>query len=52
MLPYGCPVFDIRLEYPELLLLLFMPLMCSVYLVLHDRPVCPMYSNGQLMHFI
>jgi hypothetical protein len=52
MLPYTCPVFSIWLEYPELLLLHLMSRMCSLHLVLNDRPVCPMYFNGQLKHFI
>jgi hypothetical protein len=29
-----------------------MSLICSLYLVLNGRPVCPMYFIGQLMHFI
>jgi hypothetical protein len=29
-----------------------MSLICSLYLVLNGRPVCPMYFVGQLMHFI
>jgi hypothetical protein len=26
--------------------------MCSLYLVLNVRPVCPIYFNGQSIHFI
>jgi hypothetical protein len=52
MLPYTYPVFNTWLEYPGLLLLLLMSCMCSLYLILNDQPVCPLYSNGQLMHFI
>jgi hypothetical protein len=51
ILLYACPVFCICLKYPELLLLFLMPRMCSLYLLLNDQPVCPMYFNGQLMHF-
>jgi hypothetical protein len=29
-----------------------MSLICSLYLVLNDRPVCPMYFVGQLKRFI
>jgi hypothetical protein len=43
MLPYECPVFNMWLEYPDLLLLFFMSLICSLYLVLNGRSVCPMY---------
>jgi hypothetical protein len=35
-----------------LVLLFFMSLICSLYLVLNGRPVCPVYFIGQLMHFI
>jgi hypothetical protein len=52
MFPYECAVLNIWLEYPDLLLLFFMSLICSLYLVLNYRPVCPMYFVRQLMHFI
>jgi hypothetical protein len=54
MFPYECPVFNIWLEYPDLLLLVFMSLICFLYLVLIGRPVCPMYKYfiGQLVHLI
>jgi hypothetical protein len=45
-------MFSIWLEYPELLLLFLMFHMCSLYLVLNDQPVCPLYFNEELMHFI
>jgi hypothetical protein len=51
MLPYECPVFNMWLKYPDLLLLSFMSLICSLYLVLNGRPVCPIYFIEQLMHF-
>jgi hypothetical protein len=45
MFPYECPVFNIWLEYPELLLF-FMSLTCSLYLMLNGHPVCPIYFIG------
>jgi hypothetical protein len=51
MFPYECPVFHIWFEYPDLLLF-FMSLICSLYLMLSGRPVCPVYFIGQLMHLI
>jgi hypothetical protein len=32
MLPYECHIFNMWLEYPDLLLLFFMSLICSLYL--------------------
>jgi hypothetical protein len=52
MLSYACSEFSIWLDYLELLLLFLMSRMCSLYLVLNDAPVCPIYFKGQLMHFI
>jgi hypothetical protein len=52
MLTNAYPVFSIKLEYPELLLLILMSQMGSLCLVLNGRPVCPKYFNGRLMDFI
>jgi hypothetical protein len=41
------PVFNMWFEYPELLLLFLIACICSLYLVLNVRPVCPIYFNGQ-----
>jgi hypothetical protein len=38
IVPYACPVFNIGFEYPELLLLLLIAYMCSLYLVWNVRP--------------
>jgi hypothetical protein len=44
--------FNMWFEYPELTLLLLIACICSLYLVLNVRPVCPMYFNGQSMLLI
>jgi hypothetical protein len=49
--PHACPAFNMWFEYPELLLLLLMSCICSLYLVLNVLPVCPIYFIGQSMHF-
>jgi hypothetical protein len=51
MLPYDYPVLSICLEYPVLMLCLTSQ-MFSYYLLLNDRPACPMYFHGQLTLFI
>jgi hypothetical protein len=50
--PLYSPVFNIWLEYPELLLLFLIACMCSLYLVWNVRPVCPMYFRGHSIHLI
>lgn len=50
--PYVCPVFSRRFEYPELLLLLLMARMCSSYLILNILPVCPTYFSGKSKNLI
>jgi hypothetical protein len=47
-----CPVFTIRLEYPDYSLLFLIACICSLYLDLNVLPVWPMYFSGQSMHFI
>jgi hypothetical protein len=49
--PYEWPVFKICCAYPEVSLLYFMALICSLYLVRSDRPVCPMYCKWHSLHF-
>jgi hypothetical protein len=39
-------------EYPELLLLFLIACVCSLYLILNVRPVCPIYFNEQSIHLI
>jgi hypothetical protein len=46
------PVFSVWFEYPELLLLLLMSWICSLYLLLNVRPLCPMYFSVQSRRFI
>jgi hypothetical protein len=52
IVPYVCPIFIVWFEYPELLLLLLMVWMCSLYLILNVLPVWPTYFNGQCRHLI
>jgi hypothetical protein len=50
--PYVCPVFDIWLEYHELLLLFLIACTCSLYLMWSLLPVCPMNFGRQSRYFI
>jgi hypothetical protein len=50
--PYVCPVFNMWLVYPELVLLLLMSWIRSLYLMLNVQPVCSIYFNGQSSNFI
>jgi hypothetical protein len=40
------------LNIPNYCYCFLLPVMCSLYLVLNVRPVCPIYFNGQSIHFI
>jgi hypothetical protein len=48
--PYACPVFSICWAYVEVSLLCFVALMCTLYRMLNDLPVWPIYSRGQSLH--
>jgi hypothetical protein len=52
MVSYVCPVFNMWLEYPKLLLLFLIACICSLHLLWNVLPVCPMYFSGQSRHFI
>jgi hypothetical protein len=43
---YECPIFNMWFRYPELLLLLLISCVCSLYLVLNVLPVCPNEVHG------
>jgi hypothetical protein len=51
IVPYVCPMFNIWFEYLELLLLLLIAWICSLYLTLNILTVWPIYFNGQSRHF-
>jgi hypothetical protein len=52
VVPYLYPVFNVWVEYPELLLLFLNACTSSQYLVRFALRVCPIYLNGQYKHFI
>jgi hypothetical protein len=52
MVTYVCPVFNMWLAYPELLLLFLLACVCSLCLVWNILPVRPKYFSGQSRHFI
>jgi hypothetical protein len=49
---HTCLVFNMWLEYPELLLLFLTVCICTLYLVWNILPACPMYFSGQSRHFV
>jgi hypothetical protein len=52
MVPYVYPIFNIWLEYPELLLLFIIAYMCYFYLVWNALPVYTLYFSCQFRYFI
>jgi hypothetical protein len=52
MVPYVCPMFNMRLESPELLLLFQIACIRSLYLVWNILSACPVYFSGQSRHLI
>jgi hypothetical protein len=51
MFPYVCPVSSMCCAYVDVFLFYLLTHMCSLFLVLEDCPVCPIYCRGQSMHF-
>jgi hypothetical protein len=50
ILPYAWPMFNIRLEYPELPLLCLIACICPFYMVWNVRPACPFCFSGKSTH--
>jgi hypothetical protein len=50
MVSYSCPLSRICCANFEFSLFVLMTFMCSLYLILNVRPVCPTYFSGHLPH--